>query len=1559
MAESVARVKILAQIEGLEGFDKLKGAFRGLQQAIGPAESELAKARKQILAFGEAGAKSEQVIKGQVEALKALQSQATIGSNVYRQLGKDVKTLGGAYKEAATGVKEFTDAQLKSQIVGAKPSTFGKQVAALKRDLQDLSVYSQQYTDKLTEIQRRQLPFDTALGRQGVIAAAETYSQGGKGGSALPMMPDTTAALRQRMGELNAELANVARGGEAWIRVSREMAAVQRELNREFANPAVEAARRRLEQSRNTTSGFLQFSTGLEDRIAIDKSIARNQRKKEAEAAARSGPMQGPPAPSELFQNIAGISNQTASNQLQLMGRSYREVADSIRQTAGASDGSLGSLQRQRAAWEQLRATISPLDKEYAQIEREARRAIAAADKQIGRRQIGGRGGSAQIGQGAGALAASGIFGGPEGFLGSALGGGIGALVGGPAGFATGTFLGGSVGAYAGMGRQAVGGFATYAADISKLEIALKGVTKTQEEYQRALAASASVTRDFNVPQLEATRGMTQLSAAVIGAGGKVADAEVVFRNVTAAIKASGGSAEDVQGALTALSQVFSKGKVSAEELQGQLGERLPGAVTMFAKATGRTLPQLQKDLEQGVVGLADLMKFVVSDQGLGQFEQRAKQVASSSADAGARLTATWNDTKRAIGEAILPLGAQIQDSLGKALKEATPALVEFAKGLAGFVKFLVDNGPLIGGLAKFALQMGAVTLAIKGFIALQPGIIATFAAFQLGGAKAAASAALAAPKVLALGRALKALSLIGVITIGIELAVKGLSDYNKLKGEIEALRGYDPSKTFAGATRETVSGAVKQAKADLAKFQKELKALQGREWQTLIPGSQLWGASAGDFYKDRKQLEVRIARAQKTISSLDPLKFRSEVDIEKENLRKLQEQLTDFSDPTKGDLDTKALDRLRKEQESLDAEQQRFAEANAQAQIRLAEAVFRAQTDLDRKRFELQQELINRERDLRIASLTGVAAETASQTAQFFRTIDELRQRTRQAAIDAAGSQRTLQNASFMSSVTRSSAGGGSFSGGARTSRRRDPDAEATGWDIVMPGGRGAPVRAPIDLTITGTGFQGSGAGSSGRGYGNWITGEFKLGGKTYELLLGHFDKINVAKGMQVPAGASLGSQGITGRTFGTHATTHVNPKGGASVGDAWGALESLTRAWETGKPIGKSPTGVAAQQRRNVADQGDVAIAQVDFDMAVEYKALLEEMVQKRLPQEVQLFALEGAKAYKDQAQALRDNVGELQKRQELENAGARQEVIDSELKKSQLTRDYTKQIEQLNDDLKQKEVLEDTTGVKAEGIRARIAAITQGYADQKAALDELTAAQIAFNDAQRFGQDNRIGMGMKEGVQSYVESIGTMREATAQLAQVGIQGLEDQLFSLATTGKANFREFAAEILKQTTRMIIQQLILRVIMQAIGGIGGGGGGLGSVESNLAKYAPLSGGYAMGGAFAKNNVIPFAMGGIVDKPTLFKFANGGAMATGVMGEAGPEAIMPLKRGRDGKLGIAGGGGGSVTVNVSVDASGSKVQGDSGKGEQLGRAVSQAVQEELLRQKRPGGLLAA
>jgi phage-related minor tail protein len=72
---------------------------------------------------------------------------------------------------------------------------------------------------------------------------------------------------------------------------------------------------------------------------------------------------------------------------------------------------------------------------------------------------------------------------------------------------------------------------------------------------------------------------------------------------------------------------------------------------------------------------------------------------------------------------------------------------------------------------------------------------------------------------------------------------------------------------------------------------------------------------------------------------------------------------------------------------------------------------------------------------------------------------------------------------------------------------------------------------------------------------------------------------------------------------------------------------------------------------------------------------------------------------------------------------------------------------------------------------------------------------------------------------------------------------------------------------------------------------------------------------FANGGSFSQGRVMPFAKGGVVSAPTPFAMRGG----QGLMGEAGPEAIMPLARGADGRLGVqAQGGGRAVTVVMNI-----------------------------------------
>ena len=83
---------------------------------------------------------------------------------------------------------------------------------------------------------------------------------------------------------------------------------------------------------------------------------------------------------------------------------------------------------------------------------------------------------------------------------------------------------------------------------------------------------------------------------------------------------------------------------------------------------------------------------------------------------------------------------------------------------------------------------------------------------------------------------------------------------------------------------------------------------------------------------------------------------------------------------------------------------------------------------------------------------------------------------------------------------------------------------------------------------------------------------------------------------------------------------------------------------------------------------------------------------------------------------------------------------------------------------------------------------------------------------------------------------------------------------------------------------------------------------GISGIVSNLLPFAN-------GAPFAQGRVMPFAQGGVVTSPTSFPMRGG----TGLMGEAGPEAIMPLARGPDGRLGVrAGGGGRSLNVVMNI-----------------------------------------
>jgi tape measure domain-containing protein len=341
----------------------------------------------------------------------------------------------------------------------------------------------------------------------------------------------------------------------------------------------------------------------------------------------------------------------------------FRVLAGELRKVESTAGRSTTLLKQYSASWRELAGAVDFASKEFREATAEAVRLDAQIAKAEGR--MGKKGSRLKTGaQVAGTAVAAGIFGGPEAAIGAVAGG----IAGGVAGAQVGAYIGATVSQL----RQALGATAAYEAEIKKLEIALKGVTTNHIEYNNALKFIKTSTDNYAVTQDILTRQFTKLQASVQGSGGTLQDTKIVFDGIVSAVRATGGSLQDVDSALTATAQVFSKGKVSAEELRQQIGERLPGAFTLFAKSMDMTPQQLDKALEGGKVSLKDFMVF--AKDLFDRYGENAKVIADSPAAAGDRLKIALSNLSKSVGQLLQPIGAAFQDTFGSIAREITRA---------------------------------------------------------------------------------------------------------------------------------------------------------------------------------------------------------------------------------------------------------------------------------------------------------------------------------------------------------------------------------------------------------------------------------------------------------------------------------------------------------------------------------------------------------------------------------------------------------------------------------------------------------------------------------------------------------------------------------------------------------------------------------------------------------------------------------------------------------------------------------------------------------------------
>ncbi|MDD8674582.1 phage tail tape measure protein [Escherichia coli] len=234
--------------------------------------------------------------------------------------------------------------------------------------------------------------------------------------------------------------------------------------------------------------------------------------------------------------------------------------------------------------------------------------------------------------------------------------------------------------------------------------------------------------------------------------------------------------------------------------------------------------------------------------------------------------------------------------------------------------------------------------------------------------------------------------------------------------------------------------------------------------------------------------------------------------------------------------------------------------------------------------------------------------------------------------------------------------------------------------------------------------------------------------------------------------------------------------------------------------------------------------------------------------------------------------------------------------------LQQKYQQQMEQLERDSKQK----GTYG-------------SDEYRDAEQMLTDSLNRQL--NENRRYWQEQELMQadwknGAMRAFQNFTESADNAAGTAEQMFTAAFNSAGNALATFCTTGKLNFKSFTASLLSDLAKIMSQM----AMMQAVKGIGSAFGWGSAAAASVTPNAD-------GGVYQSADLSRYS-GTVVNRPTFFAFAKG----AGVMGEAGPEAILPLRRGADGKLGVVADIGGSGMVmfapqyNIEINNDGTNGQ---------------------------------
>jgi lambda family phage tail tape measure protein len=223
----------------------------------------------------------------------------------------------------------------------------------------------------------------------------------------------------------------------------------------------------------------------------------------------------------------------------------------------------------------------------------------------------------------------------------------------------------------------------------------------------------------------------------------------------------------------------------------------------------------------------------------------------------------------------------------------------------------------------------------------------------------------------------------------------------------------------------------------------------------------------------------------------------------------------------------------------------------------------------------------------------------------------------------------------------------------------------------------------------------------------------------------------------------------------------------------------------------------------------------------------------------------------------------------------------------------------------------------------------------------------------------QFEQVYNGINKGIEDFALNTQTTYEFVAMSTETLMDSMVNSIVIGGKEGEDAFKKMTLSILADIQRMIIKSLILKAIGMFTGNASGiSGVTAGSQQDKMLTEQNL--GFAKGGVKSGPGISNYS-NTVVNKPTIFPFAKG----TGLMGEDGEEAIMPLTRLPSGNLGVETTGSGhsgdnNVTITVKIDQSGNVEQSVTSRendGAKLGGLMAAVVNKQLIKEMRPGGLL--